>query len=239
MWWLPTPDSDSHRLARSLTVHVQFAAEDSCASISALFFLDPVDNSDSKRIKMEAFAFVDSGVTWGMPVKADVLVQQLQKYAQIRTLRLCHLFGRGPDAHVSKLPVEVRLLIENLVMESTSEASAEAAIAFYHFENKCEPVDHLTPEAYSDLASDMQRRFKLTICEECQADLAANVVLSCTSERCDCKAKVEGKMNRWLKDEPEIVADCETMAKRWRKIIDQEGEFAKYDEVSTREIQQW
>lgn len=57
-----------------------------------------------------------------VPVRPDQLGGRLDAFQKIlpalHALRMCHRFGRGPDVHVTKLPVEIEQIIEELVVKS-------------------------------------------------------------------------------------------------------------------------
>ena len=70
-------------------------------------------------------ATLNASVAWSLPVPVEVLGAHLQAYitlheakkGTINTLRLCHRFGKGPDATITRLPAELVLQIEGYLME--------------------------------------------------------------------------------------------------------------------------
>ncbi|GAB7343453.1 hypothetical protein MBLNU457_1477t1 [Dothideomycetes sp. NU457] len=88
-----------------------------------------------------------STVTWAIPVSVGQLIGHLEAHkkmkATIDTLRLCNRFGKGPNAKVTKLPVE---LVEMIEQEILREPRATAARAWERrhacIEQRCQPLDH-------------------------------------------------------------------------------------------------
>jgi hypothetical protein len=58
-------------------------------------------------------------LSWAMPVSPDWLGHRLEAYSNslaiMNTLRLCHRFGQGPSATITKIPVEILCMIEDMV----------------------------------------------------------------------------------------------------------------------------
>jgi len=84
-------------------------------------------------------------------VKPDELGSHLEAFAKnlptLRTLRLCHRFGKGPKVHITKLPVELELAIEEHVLDSsyywTQFCWHDWTKEFSCFESRCRPSGHL------------------------------------------------------------------------------------------------
>ncbi|KJX94796.1 hypothetical protein TI39_contig4159g00024 [Zymoseptoria brevis] len=93
-----------------------------------------------------------AGIAWATPVSPDKLVPHLKSFEKIlphlRTLRLCHRFGQGPDVHITKLPAELELLIEESFLSSGWSRSRyydafEWEQDFKCFESRCTPLSHI------------------------------------------------------------------------------------------------
>ncbi|KAK5729538.1 hypothetical protein LTR17_011841 [Elasticomyces elasticus] len=117
-----------------------------------------------------------AGLAWGTPIKPDQLITNLAAYKRtlpaLTTLRLAHRFGQGPQAHITKLPVEMLLLIEDFVIEARRDTNVwddgwdpyDTASNFACFESRCAPSHHwVEPE---DLWDDAHAR--TTECKSCQ-----------------------------------------------------------------------
>ncbi|KAI7558996.1 hypothetical protein KC317_g10652, partial [Hortaea werneckii] len=95
-------------------------------------------------------SFLDAGLAWAVPVRPDTLGAHLEAYAAglpaITALRLCHRFGTGDAAHITRLPRELILLIEEYVHAANwhlrSKRDCEWRSTFTCFESQCEPLMH-------------------------------------------------------------------------------------------------
>ncbi|KAK5684533.1 hypothetical protein LTS10_004403 [Elasticomyces elasticus] len=94
-----------------------------------------------------------AGLAWGTPVKPDQLIKTMNAYKKslpaLKAIRLAHRFGTGPQVHISKLPVEILLLIEDFVCiaqrnfcEYDYFDEFDIASDFRCFESKCAPSSH-------------------------------------------------------------------------------------------------
>ncbi|EMC95088.1 hypothetical protein BAUCODRAFT_72039 [Baudoinia panamericana UAMH 10762] len=111
-----------------------------------------------------------------MPVKPDELILHLDAYAKtlpaLKALRLCHRFGKGPDVHIIKLPVEVEQIIEAYVV-ATRRAWEELQFEwcmlekeFRCFESKCCPSSH-----HEDNSPMHERAYdEVELCDFCEAE---------------------------------------------------------------------
>ncbi|KAF2478488.1 hypothetical protein BDY17DRAFT_306188 [Neohortaea acidophila] len=104
----------------------------------------------------ETKACADTTLCWATPVRVEVLGAHLETYIQllptINALRLCHRFGSSSNAFVAKLPQELIMYIERLLI---SEARARSLRAwkrdFRCFQQKCKPSEHVSKEALESL----------------------------------------------------------------------------------------
>lgn len=63
----------------------------------------------------------------------------------ITTLRLCNRFGTGNDCHVSRLPVELVKLVEELIVEPEREKALSTWSRQHRcYEERCTPFDHFS-----------------------------------------------------------------------------------------------
>lgn len=184
-----------------------------------------------------AFATTSGGITWAVPVRPDILCQNLQAYKTalpvLNALRLCHRFGQGPDVHVTKLPVEIEQAIEDIIFNANL-SRLPFADAFEHFESRCMPVDHLDDE-YGELYFDVRDEIHEKLCEKCKAEDEDDFDFD--NEICiECLVEIHMEMNErmceygfdWRYD------DCVVECAKWTDLINQNpnGKFVPYDKVS-------
>ncbi|KAF2498026.1 hypothetical protein BU16DRAFT_332256 [Lophium mytilinum] len=96
-------------------------------------------------------AQVISGVSWAVPVDIVRLAPHLEAYEEakpaITALRLCHRFGAGPDAHITKLPLElIEIIAELMQQESRLWKYLEWKEDYDCFQESCELEDHFDEE---------------------------------------------------------------------------------------------
>ncbi|KAK3652364.1 hypothetical protein LTR22_011718 [Elasticomyces elasticus] len=90
------------------------------------------------------------GLAWALPVQPDELLDRIDTYTTvlptIRALRLCNRFGQGPQAHITKLPVEIVSAIEAIVFKKQLRQynfeHMTWEVEFSCFESTCAPKDH-------------------------------------------------------------------------------------------------
>lgn len=100
-----------------------------------------------------------TGVGWAVPVKLNVLGARLQSYFKAKpsvdTLRLCNRFGKGIEAFVTSLPVEVLELVVQHVrwmdLESNMEKWSQRQRCC---EGTCDILEHWTGEELLDMHED-------------------------------------------------------------------------------------
>lgn len=197
-----------------------------------------------------------------MPVQPDDLGLRLEAYLAVvpilHTLRLCHRFRKGPDVRVTKLPAELVLDIESLIIKDKQIRPwylSNWKSAFMHFESRCHPMFHLE-DCYSPFDDGASYHVDLCAscsegdrectweCEKgCQDDIE-DPCWTCAQEmdpdNCvrTCDAEYDYHMGRgahemgWRESMSTLEQDCEG----WKKLIDQseDGNFAKFDRVRTR-----
>jgi hypothetical protein len=180
---------------------------------------------------------ISVGLAWAVPVKPDTLAWHLEAYEdsfpKLHTLRLCHRYGKGPKAHITKLPLEILRFVEDFVLDKDRRAyeyrfhGNDWEDAFYHFESRCQPIDHADGDPYeifreADLVLD-------AVCEDCLSD-------DTLDDECPkCKDLRTQGMNEMMCDGyiDWRYDRCDNMRVRWREMIDQtaNGKFVKYDKV--------
>lgn len=99
--------------------------------------------------------------TWAVPVKVERLGAHLEAYANLQPtltmLRLCNQFGRGDEAAITRLPVElVKNVEDHLMSEERKKTRKEWTADLRCFENTCEPRDHLSPGYLEALKESIQ-----------------------------------------------------------------------------------
>lgn len=176
---------------------------------------------------------VTAGLAWAMPVRPDLLGEALEKYETViptlQALQMCHRFGKGPQVHITKLPNEVRLVIEDLIFHrALPHLTGWWKSVFRHVEGRCEPSDHLE-DGYFDILEDVKGECSEKLCKKCQdAD---------TGDECiDCRVLMDMKMNEGLMEVGTFMEVCIDERQRWRNMIHQGpgGNFVRLDEVRFR-----
>ncbi|KAF2173297.1 hypothetical protein M409DRAFT_49759 [Zasmidium cellare ATCC 36951] len=205
--------------------------------------------ADSERAIMPVT--LSAGLALAVPVKSDLLGERLEAYSIVvpvlRALRRCHRFGKGPKVHVTKLPAEIELIIEGLIIRDRQERYRDLSRwkdAFRHYEGHCSPMDHINASPLHDRAEDIDQCKSCreaewkdpAACENRCEDGNADQCWTC-SQKCDpgncmrtCRAQINEHVNDMvLQWEPgvDLDGDCES----WEKMIDQKGDFAKYQKV--------
>lgn len=186
---------------------------------------------------------VNMSLAWAMPVKPDDLIAQLQKYDKalptIQALRLCHRFGQGSDVHITKLPLEVEGIIEDLVFHGTSlkyGAHENPHDTFAHFENRCAPFMHFDEE-YNTVFDEVMGRMinEMELCETCVCDWTEDNVAELFSPNCKsfCESDLFVEVNERLFIHEDYWANCQEYREAWEEMIDQnpKGEFVEFDKV--------
>ncbi|KAF7187280.1 hypothetical protein HII31_11368, partial [Pseudocercospora fuligena] len=194
----------------------------------------------------------------GVPVRPDKLGRKLEDYAKVapllNALRLCHRFGRGPNVHITKLPMELEQEIERLIIRQSKHSYYFDSWAdkFRHYEGRCAPLDH-GEDCWSPLYDSIEDFDSCTMCVDedhyydtakCLLRCSENTVDKCSTctqkvdhEDCErtCDFKKDVMMNEmaeeWLmeSDRDPFETDC----KGWELSINQspKGAFVKYDKI--------
>lgn len=170
---------------------------------------------------------LSAGLAWAMPVRPDDLGSHLKAYKKclpaLSALRLCNRYGKGPTAHITKLPVELLQEIEGHVFQHVLHGvTGDWKWVFRHFESRCEPLDHAEdPTVMYDVKEDFE-----DLCDKCHDDAGTNCEV--------CDPKVEEYMNECMMENIAWRFDtCQPLRDEWEAKIDQRpnGRFVKYDEV--------
>lgn len=195
-----------------------------------------------------------------MPVRPDVLGERLEAYAKVvptlRTLRLCHRFGKDQQVHITKLPAEVELVIEGHVIRAHQRSPGQHSFcewedAFRHFEGRCAPVDHAEDpeethhrirEGFSgdEICDSCEKGnwWEVDLCEKrCKPEDGDDKCETCSQtldpHNCTgtCKAGIDFSVNHECHGtiwEDAADDDC----KGWAKRIDKKGSFGQYETVT-------
>ena len=99
---------------------------------------------------------------WALPVKVEVLGAHVEAYCDILptlyTVRLCNRYGKGPNAHITKLPVEMVHHIEAfLVQAKRATVLPQWVQDFRCWTGKCKLIDHLDDAAILELYNERKR----------------------------------------------------------------------------------
>ncbi|KAI6822601.1 hypothetical protein KC340_g12133 [Hortaea werneckii] len=202
-------------------------------------------------------AFLDAGLAWAVPVRPDTLGAHLEAYAAglpaITALRLCHQFGTGPEAHITRLPRELVLLIEEHVHAANwhlrSKPDCEWRSSFTCFQSRCEPREHKGDwSAYSAVVDSYMRE-----CDHCTKntmydnkcpyrcpDELNRFCPACAEDKspeachATCRGRRESELNQVLSNHAATFFEQHEMNKRtWMDKIRQgpASRFAKYDRI--------
>lgn len=189
-------------------------------------------------------------------MRPDTLGAHLEAYAAgvpaITALRLCHRFGTGPEAHITRLPRELVLLIEDYVHAANwhlrSKPDCEWRSSFTCFQARCEPQKHEGDwSAYSAVVDSYMRE-----CDHCTkntmydnncpyrcADENNRLCPACAQakgpEACyrTCRVRWESELNQVLRNHAAFFEQHEMNKRTWMDKIRQgpASRFAKYDRV--------
>lgn len=97
--------------------------------------------------------YLRNRLAWATPVEVDLFGAHLDAYINllptVAVLRLCHRHGKA--SAISKIPVELLVLIEDFLTESERDKTREIWQAEYKcFQDKCEPMDHYDRSRVND-----------------------------------------------------------------------------------------
>ncbi|GAB1733579.1 hypothetical protein NU195Hw_g1766t1 [Hortaea werneckii] len=117
---------------------------------------------------------IDATVAWAVPVEVEVLGAHLEAYVNlqptINTLRMCNRFGKGDQAAITKLPVELLNEVEDILMEEERRKTRKEWEAdFRCFQLHCESRDHYSPCELEDLTREIERDVRLACGGECES----------------------------------------------------------------------
>lgn len=113
-----------------------------------------------------------ASLAWSVPVRADILAAHLDAYKslherEIKSLRLCHRFGQGEKAAVTRLPVELVALIEDYLMQDARQEALDYNYeqAFRCWEGKCQPREHLAEHELAEAYLPLLGPYKCSNCD--------------------------------------------------------------------------
>ncbi|SMR45063.1 unnamed protein product [Zymoseptoria tritici ST99CH_3D1] len=172
-----------------------------------------------------------ASLAWVAPVRPDKLGPHLKAFEEtvpvLHALRLCHRFGKGPDVHITKLPAELELIIEELCLHPTwCRATAfehfDWEADFRCFESRCSPLSHMgdcTPLweqvtdnfNYCDSCPDFEAPFDhcevscknshtADPCETCKAGTKGTCEKSCDGQIHEEQMRAAAECDWWYED---------------------------------------
>jgi hypothetical protein len=106
---------------------------------------------------------LDVTFTWAIPVDAAQLVAHVEAYIRtlpvVNTVRACNRFGKGPQCHIRKLPVElVQNILDYHVSAMRKRKRKKCVKLLRCYEDSCTIFDHYSRkylrEMYWDLRDD-------------------------------------------------------------------------------------
>ncbi|KAI6868842.1 hypothetical protein KC338_g3800 [Hortaea werneckii] len=145
---------------------------------------------------------IDATVAWAVPVEVEVLGAHLEAYVKlqptINTLRMCHRFGKGDQAAITRLPVELLSEVEDLLMqEERRKTREEWETDFRCFQLQCDIRDHCDPSELEE-----RRRIHCVELEEMRQRLYREVRQGC--DECESDASdddfVENQLDEYILD---------------------------------------
>ena len=178
-----------------------------------------------------ALSVVNSGIVWATPVRPDLLGQHLEAYKKckrtLHMLRLCHRFGKGPEVHITKLPIEIIDEISDVIFEHKLQQSWSVWLeSFCHFEGRCEPIDHT--ECPGEAFPDCKEQMLDQLCDKCKAK----------DDHADCGNGCDNIVWNWMNEhlfetDDDLIERGEEEQADWEELINQKpgGNFAKFDKV--------
>ena len=118
-------------------------------------------------------------------------------------------------------------MIEDIIFHYRCSKTARRWLPYFrHFENRCEPLDHLDfpEEMYPEVKDECHEER----CEECKE------AGDCYAYDKGCNKIVEEKINQGLVRHGGFLEVCDEKCERWKNLISQEdgGNFIKYHKVS-------
>ncbi|KAI7215306.1 hypothetical protein KC333_g5531 [Hortaea werneckii] len=116
---------------------------------------------------------IDATIAWAVPVQVEVLGAHLEAYVNlqptINTLRLCHRFGKGDQAAITKLPVELLSEVEDILMaEERRKTREEWETDFRCFQLHCEPYEHFDAGEIKEVKRKLKREALRTWASGCE-----------------------------------------------------------------------
>jgi hypothetical protein len=144
----------------------------------------------------------------------------------LTTLRLCHRFGKGPSATITRLPPELLSMIEDFVYQDFMPHYSAWFQPFECFQKTCDLLDH-APDHVWDAAAEFT-----SPCEACE-DSDDPLGLRCGNE---CTFKFWDEVRDILLDGDgldEAREDCLKQREIWEEKIRQapDGKFTRLDNV--------
>jgi len=160
-------------------------------------------------------------VAWAVEVEPAHLGAHLETYTKllptIETLRLCHRFGKGPDAQVCRLPVELLSSIEGFVVrECRAKARNEWCADLECNTDSCDALSHVGDSEWTTLYKRGQEKAKALQRHNCDE--------SCVADFGYCPMtmeEMEGFVEQEIEDGPSTPAarDHHTFKRRWTARI--------------------
>lgn len=196
-----------------------------------------------------------ASLAWSIPVPADILAAHLDAYKslhdrEIKSLRLCHRFGRGEKAVLPRLPVEVVALIEDSLMQDARREALDYNYeqAFRCWEGKCRPREHMMDAEFAEAYIPRLGPYE---CKDCGCEIRRSAREECGCGRCPSGIHPlpDGSMTpldnllradhsrrskgEWYENHRENAAD-------WRFVVsghrDDPGIFARHQHMMSRDF---
>lgn len=123
-----------------------------------------------------------------------------QRIPQLKMLRLCHKFGRGENVHLTRIPPELRLLIEEFILDDLDhDGYSKWTDSFECIECRCDPVSHIDDKSeLEDAALDDG----IDLCDTCKDawwydEKCFNLCKNSKTDQCEvCTGEWEGACQR-------------------------------------------
>lgn len=166
----------------------------------------------------------------------------------VNTFRLCHRFGHGPDVHVSKLPREHELAIEQFVITEARNVTSDRWLSgFRCVEARCAPVDHyglvIEDMTYGELVADMLHDCgPCCVCErieQSEESEESEQLRHCGLDCRECTKVVEESINERLVSNEAIVDFHMVNLHNWERLFARDVPGTQGQGARLRKVSQW
>jgi len=152
---------------------------------------------------------------------------------QLEHLRLCHRFGKGSEAHITKLPQELlEMVIEHLVdsVRSTSPVFAAWEKLFKCFEFSCRASDHFDEDTLAEIREELEHDLIYDGIDPPDGEEMDKMVEDSILQDCEWEFLCVERRKQWRIQ----VAQKPSAINTFHHDATEEYAFNKYDKVSSK-----